>query len=199
MVGASQGGNLCRIGFIVEGGSEKVIVESPAFQELLHRGGYELVKPVIDAKGGDNLLPQNMEAFLQRFKHLAVDAIFVLTDQEDAKSQDEVRERIQHSDIRFIFVAVKALEAWYLADTQAMRNWLRDHDFFEFEPEATEGRPWDTLKFVAKARGRRGPGSKISFAKRMLRDWDFSLERAAEHPSCPSAAELVKYFSSPQT
>ncbi len=69
-----------KVGFIVEGGSEKVIVESTQFRDFLDGKGYELVTPVIDAKGGGNLLPQNIESFVARFDVEAVDHIFVLTD-----------------------------------------------------------------------------------------------------------------------
>ena len=33
-----------------------------------------------------------------------------------------MRDRIAHERIDFVFVAVKALEAWYLADSQAMER-----------------------------------------------------------------------------
>ena len=61
MVGSN---NRIKVGFIVEGGSEKIIVESPQFGELLNTNGYELVTPVIDAEGGGNLLPQNIDVFI---------------------------------------------------------------------------------------------------------------------------------------
>lgn len=69
-------------GFIVEGASEKIVVESAAFKQFLVQSGYELITPVIDAKGGGNLLPQNIEEFIAPFAAKQVDKIFILTDFE---------------------------------------------------------------------------------------------------------------------
>lgn len=184
-----------KVGFIVEGGSEKVIVESTQFRDFLDGKGYELVTPVIDAKGGGNLLPQNIESFVARFDVEAVDHIFVLTDLENEPSVDAVRQRIKNESIQFSFVAVKALEAWYLADSAAMNSWLDDADFHEAQPEQTQAMPWDRLKEIATERGKRGPGQKISFAKKITKHHGFSLVHAAQHQNCPSATELVNYFT----
>ena len=184
-----------KVGFIVEGGSEKVIVESTQFRDFLDGKGYELVTPVIDAKGGGNLLPQNIESFVERFDLEDVDHIFVLTDLENEPSVDAVRQRIKNESIQFSFVAVKALEAWYLADSAAMNSWLDDADFHEAQPEQTQAMPWDRLKEIATERGKRGPGQKISFAKKITKHHGFSLVHAAQHQNCPSATELVNYFT----
>lgn len=183
-----------KIGFIVEGGSEKIIIESPQFRAFLNKHGYELVTPVIDAEGGGNLLPQNIEEFISRLEQKQVDAIYVLTDLEDELHIETVRQRVRHTKITFAFIAVKALEAWYLADTLAMNTWLGTQDFYEPEPEKTVGKPWDRLKEIAAEKGKRGPGQKISFAKRITKYWHFAIEHAAKHEACPSAAELISHF-----
>lgn len=183
-----------KIGFIVEGGSEKIIIESPQFRAFLNKHGYELVTPVIDAEGGGNLLPQNIEEFISRLEQKQVDAIYVLTDLEDELHIETVRQRVRHTKITFAFIAVKALEAWYLADTDAMNTWLGTQDFYEPEPEKTVGKPWDRLKEIAAEKGKRGPGQKISFAKRITKYWHFAIEHAAKHEACPSAAELISHF-----
>jgi hypothetical protein len=192
MVGSD---NRIKAGFIVEGGSEKIIVESLQFKLFLNTHGYELVTPVIDANGGGNLLPQNIEDFVNRLKLKNVDRIFVLTDLEDEVSVQDVRQRIAHESIDFNFIAVKALEAWYLADSSAMNRWLETDDFYETFPERTVDKPWERLKEIANERRVRGTGrNKIAFAKRMAKHWGFSVENAAQHQACPSALELVKYF-----
>lgn len=183
-----------KIGFIVEGGSEKVIIESRQFKAFLNNNGFELVTPVIDAEGGGNLLPKNIEEFVSRLQQKQVDAIYVLTDLEDELHVDNVRQRIEHAEITFAFIAVKALEAWYLADTCAMNTWLGTQDFYEPQPEKTVNKPWDRLKDIAAENGKRGPGQKISFAKRITKHWDFSIENAAKHQACPSALELINHF-----
>lgn len=77
-----------------------------------------------------------------------------------------MRQRVAHPRIHFAFIAVKALEAWYLADSAAMNAWLETDDFHEPIPEATPDKPWERLKQVAAERDKRGPGNKVAFAKR---------------------------------
>lgn len=191
MVGSN---NRKKVGFIVEGGSEKVVIESAQFKDFLNRNGYDLVTPVIDAEGGGNLLPNNIAEFISRLERAQVDDIYILTDLEDEPDINIVRERVAHQGVTFAFIAVKALEAWYLADTLALNSWLGMQGIFEAQPEQTVGKPWDRLKELADQHGKRGPGQKIAFAKRMTRHWNFSIENAAKHPDCPSALELVNYL-----
>ncbi len=72
-----------------------------------------------------------------------------------------------------------------------MRGWTKDSDYFEPYPEKTTGMPWDRLKEIGVKAGR-GPGSKVSFAKRFLRRHGFTIAAAAEHPNCPSARYFVE-------
>lgn len=185
---------MVKAGFIVEGASERIVVESAIFKNLLRNSGYELVTPVVDAKGGGNLLPQNIDAFIARLDKAGAERIFVLTDLEDEAQVETVRQRVEHPRIHFAFIAVKALEAWYLADSVAMNAWLGTDDFHEPNPEATPGKPWERLKQVAAERGKRGPGNKVAFAKKATKHWGFSIENASTHPACPSVRELIEYF-----
>ncbi len=187
---------MVKVGFIVEGGSESIIINSPQFKEFLTRHGCQLLSPVIDAKGGGNLLPKNIGVFLEQLQQQAADKIVVLTDLEMGPSVTVVRERIAHPQLDIIFVAVKALEAWYLADTDAMKRWLESADFFEKHPERTDGMPWDRLAEIAQELSQRGPGkNKVAFAKKIVKHHRFSIENAANHPDCPSAKEVVDYFA----
>ncbi len=187
---------MVKVGFIVEGDSEKIILESVQFREFLASHGCKLVTPVINASGGGNLLPKNIEVFLTRLRQQPVDKIIVVTDLETEASVSVVRERINNPAIDIIFVAVKALEAWYLADTPAMRRWLGSKSFHEEQPEATEDMPWVRLAEIARELDKRGPGkSKTAFAKRMVKHYGFSIDSAGKHPACPSAKEVVDHFS----
>ncbi|WP_431701451.1 hypothetical protein [Pseudomonas sp. BR20] len=154
---------------------------------------HELIFPVVDAKGGGNLLPHNIEAFIQGLELQGVDKIYVLTDLEDDLSTQVVRDRIQNAKVETIFVAVKALEAWFLADTPAMSNWLKQ-GYQEPFPEKTVDKPFARLKEIASNLGASGPGNKVAFAKKMVNRFGFSVAQAATHPECPSARELVDYF-----
>ncbi|EIA1497367.1 hypothetical protein Q9X98_005089 [Vibrio parahaemolyticus] len=190
---------MVNVAFIVEGNSEKIIVESDGFRSFLRSLGYELISPVVDAQGGGNLLPNNIEVFLDRLRGQDPEHIFILTDLEDEPSVDEVRSRVGNDDISFSFVAIKALEAWYLADTDAIRSWLKCDVFYEEQPEKTVYKPWDRLKEIAMERGKPGPGSKVTFAKKIIKKHGFDIKNAAAHEHCESAKELVEYFEERST
>ena len=182
---------MVKVGFIVEGDSEKVLIESDCFKVWARSQGVEVCSPVINAKGGGNLLPHHIEPMIAQIRVGQPDHIVIVTDLENAPSIEAVKERIktQHTDL--IFVAVKALEAWFLADTDAMRRWLGKDDFFEEFPEQTPAMPWDRLKAVANTLGARGPGaSKVIFAKRMCGMLGFQVEKASAHPNCLSARQF---------
>ncbi len=84
---------MVKVGFIVEGDCERIVVESANFTKFLSDCGQELVTPVIDAKGGGNLLPHHIDAFIQVLEMKAVSKIYVLTDLEEEVSADVVRDR----------------------------------------------------------------------------------------------------------
>lgn len=177
-----------KIGFIVEGDTEKIVIDSENFKQWATQQGIEIYQPVLDAKGGGNLLPQNIEPLIQRLKD--ADHIVILTDLEYEASPQAVRDRIGTTHTSLIFIAVKAIEAWFLADTLALKQWLKT-DVSEIYPEKTENMPWERLKELAKDCEQRGIGtSKPAFAKRVTKYYGFSLERAASHPNCPSAKEF---------
>lgn len=179
---------MVRLGFIVEGNTEKIIIESLRFADWLNEQGLELVKPVIDAEGGGNLLPQNILPMINTLNQMNVEHIIILTDLEHDSEIAAVKQRIGHDYTDLIFIAVKAIEAWFLADSQAMNQWLSSNDFYEENPEKTVGMPWERLRDVANTYQQQGPGkSKPAFAKRMVKHYGFDIKQAAEHVNCPSA------------
>lgn len=191
---------MVKVGFIVEGATEKIIIESDKFQVFLNQNQYELVHPVIDAKGGGNLLPEHIEPFIETLENANADIIVVLTDLEDEKSVEAVRKRITHSKIKMIFVAIKAIEAWFLADTNAMKKPLKNDSFIEEQfPEQTACKPFDRIKEIIREFNARGMGSKVILAKNMIKYYDFSIEHSAQHPNCPSAKEFISYFENKQS
>lgn len=182
---------MVKVGFIVEGDTEKILIDSSSFRHWATDNGIEILKPVIDAKGGGNLLPQNIEPLVMQLQAQQPEHIIILTDLEYEQSPELVRQRIGNNHTNLIFVAVKAIEAWFLADSQALQTWLDNGEFHEPNPEATPDMPWERLKEIARLLGKRGPGSsKPAFAKRMVKHYEFSIARAASHPNCPSAQEF---------
>ena len=122
---------MVKVGFIVEGDSEKVLIESAGFRQWAGSQGLEICSPVINAKGGGNLLPHHIKPMLAQIERSQPDHIVILTDLEDATDVETVKTRITTEHTNLIFIAVKALEAWFLADTDAMRRWLNAPEFFE--------------------------------------------------------------------
>jgi len=186
---------MVKVGFIVEGDTEKVLVDSKGFRDWCSGIGIEVVEPVINAGGSGNLLPHNIENYLIQIRKATPHKIIVLTDLEVELSVDVVRRRIltdQTNDkIDAVCIAVKAVEAWFLADTNALRRWLKDSTIWEEYPEKTIAMPWLRLREIAGDLNKRGTGpSKPLFAKRITDKFGFALERAAAHGNCPSAKEF---------
>jgi hypothetical protein len=186
---------MVRIGFVVEGYCEKILLESRNFRNWAIQHNIQICDPIINARGGGNLCPKKIDASITECRILASpDKIIVLTDLECDPCVTITKARIGNGDIDQIIVAKKALEAWFMADTEAMRRWLKNDDFQgEHNPEKTPDMPWYHLKEIAKNHQKegRGPGTrKTRFAKTMINQFSFSIERAANHPNCPSA----KYF-----
>ena len=190
---------MVKVGFIVEGACEKIVIESAVFKDFLQRNDFELIEPVVDANGAGNLLPHHIEPFIDVLEANGAERLYILTDSE-GEHVEEVKERIRHEKITKSFIAVKAIEAWFLADIEAMRRFLQLEDFTgEDYPEETPKLPWERIKEIVEETGSaRGPGYKVAFAKRMITHWGFSIENAAQHPNCPSAKNFVEYFQSNQ-
>lgn len=182
---------MVKIGFIVEGDTEKILIDSKGFRAWTKANNIEICTPVINAKGGGNLLPHHIEPMLAQFRQAAPDHIVILTDLENEPDVASVISRITTTHTQFIFVAVKAIEAWFLADTLALQRWLKIDDVLEATPENTPGMPWERLKALAMEKGARGPGpNKPAFAMQMCRHHGFEIAQAANHPACHS----VKLF-----
>ena len=72
-----------------------------------------------------------------------------------------------------------------------MRQWLGDKTFYEPTPETLTIMPWDRLKELGSQKGR-GPGTKVRFSRKFIRNHRFDVRRAAQHAQCPSARYFVK-------
>lgn len=103
----------------------------------------------------------------------------------------ERKKTIGSKDIDLVLIAKKALESWFLADTEAMRRWLGDDTFCEIAPETRTGMPWDRLKELGHKK-RIKPKSKVAFSRQFIHDHGFDVRRAAQHANCPSARYFVE-------
>ena len=185
------------VGFVVEGASEKRLVENELFRKWLREDcNLEVIDPVVDAAGSGNMCSRNIGDFVKNLRTTASpDKVVVLADLDPETCAPCVRERkeiIGSRNIDLVAIAKKALESWFLADTEAMRQWLGDNDFFEVHPETMNEMPWDRLKELGRQKGR-GPGkTKTIFGRKFIRESRFDVRRAARHPDCPSARYFVE-------
>ncbi len=180
---------MVKIGFIVEGESEEILLKSDYFRNYLRSKNINFVDVVANVKGGGNLLPHRLPEYTSFLKGEGATHFIILTDLERGPAIQDVKSRISAPDSHYVVISVKALEAWYLADSTLLTSLFKKKYTYEF-PERTEGMPINTLgaEFVAHT-GRGCGNSKPRLALKML-NGGFSIENAASHPNCDSA----KYF-----
>ena len=193
---------MVKVGFITEGHTEKIIIKSDAFQEFLTQNGLLFTHEVIVAEGNNNLTESKAASNVAILRDKGVEIIFILRDVDDALCVVDARNKVmQASDIQPC-VAVKAMEAWFLADTKAMRSIIEKSDFHEEFPETIDN-PFERINILSrefrnqKRRGNqeRGVSDKKILARNMLR-CHFSIENAANHPNCPSAKYFIEKLKS---
>ena len=182
---------MVRVGFVVEGACERLFIESESFRAFANGIGIAVCDPVVDVEGGGNLCERNLSPYILDCQEKAQpDHIIVLTDLDCEPCITETKNRIGTKHDVQVVVARQALESWFLADDRLTKAWFGVDIPF---PEEILGKPWDYLKQLAKLHNVRGPGStKLGFVrKKVLSEFGFSIERAANHANCPSATYFV--------
>ena len=177
-----------KIGFICEGATEKLLVDSLNFHEFLATYNCKSVFSV-DAEGNGNLLPRNISPFIKTLHAKKAEFIFVLTDLDDDQCITQTKERISAPAEVTVIISVKAIESWFLADSKLLTEMCGKAIVFE-TPEK-ERNPFKTLRAVFTDNNVRGLGPTKTVAAKKLLDSGFSLLRAHEHDACNS----LKYFS----
>lgn len=184
---------MVKVGFICEGDTERLIVESAKFQELLKQLEIICIHPVIDAKGNGNLLPEKIEPFRAILIRNGAEKIFILTDLDEDTCITSTKSRITEKLNQAIVVAVRTIEAWFLADSHTMSSLLKASH--QMESPESEYNPFDKIRALCQEKTNRGVGTKPSLAKRFI-GLGFSIENAAGHPNCPSAKYFIEKLKS---
>jgi hypothetical protein len=184
-----------KLGFIVEGQSEKIILERSDFFPMLKALGIDFVPNVINANGNGNLLPKHRESYSRILQDQGATLIIILTDLDEDKCITLTKQRIKPDPVERVFVSVKAIEAWYLADTEAMRSLLVDPSF-EAQDMESISLPYEYLRQLAVSKTGRGLPDKAILARRIINSHRFSLPRAAQHPDCHSARYFIQKLKS---
>jgi hypothetical protein len=185
---------MIRVGFIVEGDSERIVYESEDFQNLLKRlnlTSVGVISPQTRTKFFD---PEQLKMYYENMLKNKPDKVFIIIDKEnETECLSKIKNSIccidQQNQINIIQVIT--LESWFLADSVALSSAFKRNYKFE-TPEKTDGHPFDELQREFIVNTDRGLGLKESTlpARKMVNKYKFSVENAAKHPNCPSA----KYF-----
>ena len=184
---------MVKVGFICEGAIEQIFLQSNQFRALLTSLNIESL-PVINAGGADNLLPHNIEGYIARHEKEGAQAIVILTDLDEDICITETKKRIKARTQDIVVIAVKKIEAWFLACGPAMQTLLNVPQFNFANPE-DDNEPFETInqlltKHIGRGIGKKKAG-KIKLVTRLLEN-GLDLTQAAAHPNCPSAAYFLK-------
>lgn len=183
---------MVKVGFIVEGDTEKVIVSSLPFKNWVSQFNVEIIDHIINAKGGGNLLPHKINDMIETLKNKGANHIFILTDLEDYPSISHVKERVHHPQVTDSFITIVSTESWFLACSKALGFWLeKNTEYYIDDPEnrSTE-KPFERIKALGLKEKNRGCRNKITLAKDMMQRCGFSFEEILQHPNCSS----IKYI-----
>ncbi|HXB05831.1 MAG TPA: hypothetical protein VNW04_01910 [Puia sp.] len=184
---------MVKVGFICEGATEQILLQSDAFRQLLATLEIESL-PVIDAAGADNLLPHNIGGYITRLEVEGAQYIVILTDLDEDICITETKNRIKARAQDVVVIAVKKIEAWFLACSPSMGKLLGVSNFHFKNPE-DDKEPFETInqllvKYIGRGAGKKNSG-KIKLVTRLLEN-GLDLAEAAAHPNCPSAAYFLK-------
>ncbi|MBI9036734.1 MAG: hypothetical protein JEY97_01255 [Bacteroidales bacterium] len=181
---------MVNVGFIGEGKTETMILNSESFLLFLKKVNIEIVG-VFDAGGEGNLKVESKKiiSFFEILSDRNADFVFLLTDLEEDPCITETKTKIlKFSKKQQIeIIAVKTIESWFLADSESLSEIFKRRYHFE-NPENIEGKPFDLIRDEFVKNTGRGI-SKDRLARKML-NHGFSVENAAKHDNCNSA----KYF-----
>jgi len=112
---------MVNIGFICEGKSECLLINSEKFRNFLVKIGLNLVAKPIDAKGGGNLLPHNIKCFNRKLVTKGAEIIIILADLETDPCIEKTKLRIQpEENLHQLIIARKKIESWFLSDDKRM-------------------------------------------------------------------------------
>ncbi len=172
-----------KIGFIVEGETEALILNSDNFKAILRDLNLVTVG-IINAGGNKNLLPHNILVHQANLIKKGAEKIVILTDLDDDQCITKTKERITERDKQDIIVAIKQIESWFLADSILLTHLFNQS--FTFDYPEKENVPFNTLRALLIQFKGRGIPKKVPMASKMINS-GFSIQNAANHPNCPSA------------
>lgn len=190
---------MVKIGFIVEGFSEKIFFDSPKFRKYLSDLNIDYISEIINADGNGNLLPHNIEEFTKILINKGATKIFIITDLDSDQCVTKTKDRIKPNEIHQCVISKKAVESWFLADTETIRKYYKTINFECLNPEDLEN-PFKEIDSQKKIFLNRGIGSSKIKLTNSLVNLGLSFENILKHPNCESAkyfhSKLIQYSNS---
>jgi hypothetical protein len=183
-----------KLGFIVEGDTEKLILDRTDFFSYLKEQNIEFVPDIINVVGKNNLEPEKISPFSEILKDKGANKIIILTDLDLDVCITKTKERVSPQEGNTVVVSVKQIESWFLADTNAMRRLLSDEEFEFNDPESVND-PFNTIRDAMISKTGRGVPRKLLLANKMIGN-QFSILNAAQNPQCKSAAYFIEKIKS---
>lgn len=168
-----------KVGFICEGESDEIILQSSKFINFLEKINLELV--YIQPIGGKKQMEDGrIEPYYRKVLDYGAEKVIVLKDgDEDCK---ESKQKVGEFDNMIVTIAVREVENWYLADYTLLSK--LNASFALSESPETINKPENFINNVCPKTFK---GSKPALAKSVIRN-GFSIENAAEN------SESAKYF-----
>lgn len=168
-----------KIGFICEGESDEIILQSPQFISFLEKINLELV--YIQPIGGKKQMEDGrIEPYYRKVLDYGAEKVIVLKDGD--KDCRDSKQKVGEFDNMIVSIAVREVENWYLADFTLLSK--LNSSFELSEPPETISKPEN---FINNVRSKTFKGSKPALAKSVVRS-GFSIENAAKN------SESAKYF-----
>lgn len=183
---------MVKIAFICEDDAGKKIVEFEDFGQILLNNNTELLRPVYNVKGKGNLTEENVRGLVDIALDAGAELIFLLTDMDLDYCATATKKKIIQGPLCKVIVCKKAVESWFLADTDAISALLNRNGYFEYPEEPLI--PFDTINQLHKETFDGRGISKAILPNKMIRN-GFSLLNAANHPNCSSALYFLQNIS----
>jgi hypothetical protein len=180
-----------KVGFIVEGSCERIVLNSQWFSDYLVQNQIEQVGEIInlDGKGNLQVASQRIGNQVQLLRDKGADAIIILRDMDSSPCFTAVKQQtFQASDVHCCVIA-RELEAWFLADGQTLSA-IMGIKFSYVKPEDPVKPSSELVKLRREFTGQ-GISDKKGFSSKMIRN-GFTIERAAAHPNCLSARYFLR-------
>lgn len=186
---------MVKFGFIVEGNTERILFKSEACLRYMKNLKIDFIHEIINAKGNGNLLPNHISEFTQILIDKGATKIFNISDLDKDECITKTKERIKPAKIHQCIINKKMIEAWFLADIVAMRNYLGSENYTCNNPEDMDN-PFEEIKKQRINFKNKGVNDKKILARNLLSS-GLSFKKMTSNIKCSSAQnfhqKLIQY------